>query len=132
MLPESDHLSCFCPREVSPNLSRPFCSLSLDLMSRPSRKSSQVLIQNRRSSLPDHRDPLVFSRRVVEDLRVVSYALPLYSYLSFEYLEVVSRAMKTSSPAIGRYWLLEDGYYTCISLILRCRSVVYCSRLHFI
>jgi hypothetical protein len=30
MLPESDHLSCFFPREFLPNLSRPFCSLSLD------------------------------------------------------------------------------------------------------
>jgi hypothetical protein len=31
ILPESDHLSFFCPREVLPNLSRPFCSLSLAL-----------------------------------------------------------------------------------------------------
>jgi hypothetical protein len=132
MFPESDHISCYFPREVSPNLSQPFCSLSLDLVSRSSRESSQVLIQNRRSSLLDHLDPLVFYRRVIEDLRVVSYALPLYSYLSFEDLEFVARAMKTSSPAIGHYWLLEDGYYICISLILRCRFIVYCSQLHFI
>jgi predicted membrane chloride channel (bestrophin family) len=52
----------FCPREVSLNLSQPFCSLSLDLMSRTSRESSQVLIQNRRSYLPHHQDPYVFSR----------------------------------------------------------------------
>jgi hypothetical protein len=83
MLLEFDHLSCFCPREVSPNLSWPFCNLSLYLMSHPSRESSQVLIQNRRSYVPDHRDPHVFSQRVIEDLRVVSYALSLYTYLSF-------------------------------------------------
>jgi hypothetical protein len=31
-LPESNHLSCYCPREFLPNLSQPLCSLSLSLM----------------------------------------------------------------------------------------------------
>jgi hypothetical protein len=102
-------------------------------MSRPSRESSQVQIQNRRSSLPDHRDPPVFSRRIVEDLRVVSLTLPLYSYLSFEDLEVVARAMKTSSPATGiTSFLKMHIVLVYLRLILRCRSIVYFSRLHFI
>jgi hypothetical protein len=32
MFPESHHLSCYCPREVLPILSRPLCILSLSLM----------------------------------------------------------------------------------------------------
>ena len=32
MLLESHHLSCYCPREVFPSLSRPLYSLSLALM----------------------------------------------------------------------------------------------------
>jgi hypothetical protein len=90
MLPESDNLLCFCPREFLPNLSQTLYSLSLDFMSRPSPESSQVHIQNRRSPLPNHQDTPIFSRRIVEDLRVVSYTVPLYFSPSFEYLEVVS------------------------------------------
>jgi hypothetical protein len=30
MMSESDHISCFFPREVLPNLNHPFCNLSLD------------------------------------------------------------------------------------------------------
>jgi hypothetical protein len=105
----------------------------LNFMSQPSRESNQVQIQNRRSSLPDHRDPLVFSRWLVEDLRIVSFTLPLYSYLSFEDLEVVARAMKSSSPAAGiTSFLKMHIVLVYLRLILRCRSNVYFSWLHFI
>jgi hypothetical protein len=51
--------------------------------------------------VPDDQGPPVFPRRHVEDLRVVSLTLLLYSYLSFEDLEAIARVMKLSSPATG-------------------------------
>jgi hypothetical protein len=39
----------------------------------------------------DDRDPPIFPRHPVEDLRVVSLTFLLYSYLSFEYLEDIAR-----------------------------------------
>ena len=60
------------------------------------------------------------------------YKMTLLKNTIFEDLEVLARALKTSSLSIRHYWLLEDGYYTCIYLILRCTSVVYFPWLHFI
>ena len=116
-----------------PRLSRPLCSLSLALIpGHPERPIKSLFKINEAFSLI-----IKILQSMTDELsktsRQGSRTLILHSYLIFEYFKVVSRALKTSSPAIGPYQLLEYGYYTCISFfILRCRSIVYCSRLHFI
>jgi len=108
-----------------------FCLLKF--MSQSSWESIQVQIRNWQSSLHDHWDPHVFSQQAVEDLRVVSYTLPFYSYMNFEDLEDVARDMKTSSLATCiTSFLKMDAILVYLRLILRCRSIVYCLRLHFI
>jgi hypothetical protein len=71
--PESHLLSCFCPREVLLNLSRPFCSLSLVLMPDHPERPIKSLFKINEVLCTDHQDPLVCSRRAVEDLWVVKF-----------------------------------------------------------
>ena len=129
LLPESHHFvvllskGSFYQAWVGPSVVClfPSCPTIPKVQSSPCSKSMKFFAWSSRSScifLTIHRRPL--GSEVV------------HSYVSFEYLEVVSLSLKASPPAIGHRLLLEDGYYTCISLILRCRSIVCCSWLHFI
>ena len=133
MLPESHHLSCYCPMEFFTNPeSAPLQFVSCP-HTWPSWMSNQVFVQNQWSLHSDHQDSLVHDRRAIEDLWVVkSYThitlLPeFWRFLSCcsisEDLISIHQAVSSS-----RRWIL----YRYIFFISICSSAVYCSQLHFI
>ena len=133
MLVESDHLSCYCTKEFLPNLSQPLYNFSLYLMPDHPKKSNQVLVRNQWSSLPDHRDPLVYSRQAVKYLWVMkSYThITLLPEFWRSWSCCLSSKSIISSHQMTLSFLKMDTIHVYL-LILRCRSAVYCSRLHFI
>jgi hypothetical protein len=72
MLPESHHSSCYCPREFLPNLSRPFCSLSLDLMPDHPESPIKSLFEINEVLCLITEILLSVPRRAIEDLWVVN------------------------------------------------------------
>jgi hypothetical protein len=71
MLPESDHLSCYFPREFLPNLSRPLYSLSLSLMLSHPKNPIKYLFEIIEVLFLIVEILLYVPQRVVEDLWVV-------------------------------------------------------------
>ena len=86
----------------------------LTFMSRPSRESNQVHIQNQWSSMPDNRDPVVFLWWIFEDLKIVSFTLLLYSYLIYEDLEDISWVIEAIISNY-RHWCLLNIHCIFIS-----------------
>jgi hypothetical protein len=132
MLPESDHQSCYCPREFFPNLIWSFYSLSLDLMLVHLKSPIKSVFEINEVLCLIIKILLFVPRWAVEDLWIVnSYThttlLPKFWIFLSCCLSSEDLISNHQASLASLRWIL----YMYIFWFLRCRSIVYFLWIHF-